>query len=287
MHQATHLHPSQLLTVTHPPISCLQGYVSLAKLVQFNKLRQMTTGDVDELVAAAVLSPVLKVKAQAIRLRKGWHKWIPPPLEGEDRGDDDESSEDESSEAYAEGHPLPSADDVNGSAEEHKTAAELQPGPGMLGGQGGYYHPGLPPQPVYYNFPPAAAYGYQYYPHPYYAAQLNPVLMQQQHFAQQQQQQQQHQHQAQQQHHSMYEPHQQGPGGGPGMDVPGRRGQPRHPYHNTNNRGGRGGRGGHQAGPKRGGQGGGQFSGAASPMSGRPEGGGGGPAGPSTPPHEN
>ena len=273
-----------------------QGYVSLVKLVSFNKLRQMTAGDVDELVAAAVQSPVLKFKAQAIRLRKGWMKWIPPPPEGEERREDQEDSSEDDLNDFSD-HLTAHSDDVNGSAEgEAKTVLDpsvLNPQTGqpmVMGGQGGYYH-GMPPQPMYYNFPPA--YGYPYYPHPYYAAssQINPVLMQQQqqHFAAHQQQQHQQHAQAQaaaqvaaQQHALMFDPHQQGGQGGGGMEGPGRRNQPRGGYQHR----GRG-RGGHHQGLKRGGQSGGQFSGAPSPQSGRGEGGGGGPGGPTTSPHDN
>ena len=52
-----------------------RGYVSLQTMRSFNKLRQMTGGDIDELVQAAVTSPMLKVKKGAVRLRKDWSKW--------------------------------------------------------------------------------------------------------------------------------------------------------------------------------------------------------------------
>ena len=52
-----------------------RGYVSLQTMRSFNKLRQMTGGDIDELVQAAVTSPLLKVKKEAVKLRKDWSKW--------------------------------------------------------------------------------------------------------------------------------------------------------------------------------------------------------------------
>ena len=254
-----------------------RGYVSLQTMRSFNKLRQMTGGDIEELVQAAVTSPLLKVKKGSVKLRKEWSKWIPPPSENEERNE--ESSEDESlgydqlpqqqqqHQSEADQQPqqplTPNGQMPNHATMEENKAGEIAMPPPQMPPPGQYYHLNMAPQPLYNNYymPPAVAATayyppYAHLPYPYNQQQMLMMqhFQQQQHAAAQQQaQQQQHQHPADSYQHMQQQQTHMGP---PQGDFK------RRLFNHPPGRGGGGGRGGGQM---RGQRRGGQFTGIPSP----------------------
>ena len=240
-----------------------RGYVSLQTMRSFNKLRQMTGGDRDELVQAAATSHTLKVKRGAVKLRRDWSKWMPPSSSGSDEREE-ASSEDEGYEqsqqqqqqqqTTGEAEQQPST--PNGQTDDGKAGEMLPPSPMQ---QPPYYQLNVQPQQLYnqYYMPPGGYYQpYAHLPYPYSPQQQQMLMVQhiqQQQYAAAAAQQQQQQH-AMDSYHIQQQ--QQAHMGAPQGDF-----KRRLFTNNQPSRGGGGGRGGQMRGQRRGGQ----FAGMPSP----------------------
>ncbi|ONH67700.1 La-related protein 1C [Cyberlindnera fabianii] len=72
------------------------GFVSLKKLIEFNRLKRLTGGDIEMMKTALNLSPNLEVKNEKVRVSNNWSNWVLPYDQRDAAGKvEDEDSEEE------------------------------------------------------------------------------------------------------------------------------------------------------------------------------------------------